>query len=88
LLSSADWMPRNLYRRVEVLFPVEAKALREQIRHEVIEPALADNAGAYEMDVDGRYTQRRPADGEAARSAQDHVLERVLRRTLHMVTTG
>jgi polyphosphate kinase len=88
LLSSADWMPRNLHRRVEVLFPVEAKALREQIRHEVIEPALADNAYAYEMDVDGRYTRRRPVEGEAPRSAQDHVLDRVQRRTLHMVTTG
>ena len=36
-LSSADWMPRNLHRRVEIMFPVEAPALREQIRAQPIE---------------------------------------------------
>jgi polyphosphate kinase len=87
-LSSADWMPRNLYRRVEVLFPVEAKALREQIRQEVIEPMMADNDQAYEMDVNGEYTRRSAGAGQAPHGAQSEVLDRVLRRTMHMVTTG
>jgi polyphosphate kinase len=87
-LSSADWMPRNLYRRVEVLFPVESPALREQIRHEVLEPALADNAHAYEMDVEGCYARRVPKEGEAVRSAQTDVLDRVLQRTLQAIATG
>jgi polyphosphate kinase len=77
-LSSADWMPRNLHRRVEVLFPVEAPALREQLRREVIEPALLDTAFAYDMQADGTYERRRPQDGEAARGAQLEVLERTL----------
>ena len=80
-LSSADWMPRNLLRRVEVLFPVDAPALREQMRREVIEPALADTAHAYDMHADGTYTRRVPSDGVPARGAQLEALERVLRRT-------
>ncbi|HVU53176.1 MAG TPA: polyphosphate kinase 1, partial [Polyangia bacterium] len=77
-LSSADWMPRNLHRRVEVLFPVEAPALREQLRREVIEPALADTAFAYDMHADGTYARRVPGEGVPPRGAQHLVLERTL----------
>jgi polyphosphate kinase len=77
-LSSADWMPRNLHRRVEVLFPIEAESLREQIRREVIEPALLDNARAYDMNAEGEYHQRVAPPGEPVRSAQQLVLDRVL----------
>lgn len=77
-LSSADWMPRNLLRRVEVLFPVEAPALREQLRREVIEPALADTASAYEMRPDGTYARRSPAPGTEANEAQAMALERTV----------
>jgi len=81
LLSSADWMPRNLHRRVEVMFPVQSEALRQQIRQEVLEPVLADNAHAYDMGPDGEYLRRTPAESEPARGAQAEVLERVIRRT-------
>jgi len=77
-LSSADWMPRNLHRRVEVMFPVEAPTLREQLRREVIEPALADTAFAYDMRADGTYVRRVPAEGVPARGAQSEALERTL----------
>ena len=77
-LSSADWMPRNLDRRVEVMFPVEAPALREQLRREVVEPALADSAFAYDMAADGSYARRVPAAGQAPRAAQVEVLERTV----------
>jgi polyphosphate kinase len=77
-LSSADWMPRNLHRRVEVLFPVEGPALRKQLRREVIESALLDTAFAYDMKADGTYERRQARDGEAARGAQLEVLERTL----------
>jgi polyphosphate kinase len=76
-LSSADWMPRNFQRRVEVLFPVESERLREQIRSEVIEPALGDTAGAYQMGADGVYTRRTPPPSEPPRLAQVETLERV-----------
>src|SRR5204863_3816047 len=81
-LSSADWMPRNLDRRVEVMFPVEAERLREQIRLEVIGPALRDNVSAYDMDASGAYTRRSPAPDEPPRSAQSEVLAQVQRRAL------
>ena len=77
-MSSADWMPRNLIRRVEVMFPVEAPALREQVRHEVIEPALADTAYAYDMHADGSYARRTPAPDVEPRAAQVIVLERTV----------
>ncbi len=84
-LSSADWMPRNLHRRVEILFPVESPALREQIRQEVLEPALTDNAFAYDMDAEGAYTRRTSPDGEPPRGAQSEVFDRLVRRTLQVV---
>lgn len=91
-LSSADWMPRNLYRRVEVMFPVLSEKLREQIRHEVVEPALLDNTRAYQMNADGEYERRRPdahhEAGAGPRSAQDDVLDRVLRRNIQAVAVG
>jgi polyphosphate kinase len=80
-LSSADWMPRNLLRRVEVMFPVEAPALREQLRLEVVEPALGDTAFAYEMAADGSYARRVPAAGATPRAAQADVLERTVGQT-------
>ncbi len=84
-LSSADWMPRNLHRRVEIMFPVESPALREQIRQEVLGPALADNAFAYDMNAEGAYTRRVPQAGEPPRGAQLEVFEGVVRRTLQVV---
>ena len=42
-LGSADWMPRNLYERVEVLIPIRIDVLRERVRHEILEAYLADN---------------------------------------------
>jgi polyphosphate kinase len=79
-LSSADWMPRNLHRRVEVMFPVEDPALREQLRREVIEPAVRDTAFAYDMQPDGAYARRQPRPGEPSRGAQIEALERTLGR--------
>jgi polyphosphate kinase len=54
-LASADWMPRNFDRRVEVLFPIESGRLRERIRREVIAPAMAHEGRAYVMDANGVY---------------------------------
>ena len=84
-LSSADWMPRNLYRRVELMFPVEDRALRARIHREVIEPSLADNTRARDLLPDGTYLRRRPAPGEPVRDAQLAVLEPLLRTPLRAV---
>jgi polyphosphate kinase len=85
-LSSADWMPRNLYRRVEVMFPILSEKLREQIRSEVVLPVMRDNSRAYEMSPDGQYHRRQPDPADksiVARSAQNEVLDTVLRRAVH-----
>jgi polyphosphate kinase len=84
-LSSADWMPRNLYRRVELMFPVEDKELRARIHREVIDPSLADNTRARDLRADGTYVRRRPAPGEPVRDAQLMVLEPLLRQPLRAV---
>ena len=51
----------------------------------MVEPALADNAFAYDMDADGVYTRRVPPDGEPPRGAQLEVFDGVVRRTLQVV---
>jgi polyphosphate kinase len=69
-LSSADWMPRNLDRRVEVLFPVTSEALRARIRNECVSPLELDNHRVYEMQADGGYRRRVPSESEAPFDAQ------------------
>lgn len=76
-ISSADWMPRNFYSRVETCFPIEEKALRERIIHEVFELAFADTSGSWELQPDGEYQRVRPAPGEEPRSAQRTLLKQL-----------
>jgi polyphosphate kinase len=54
-LGSADWMPRNLYERVEVLFPIKDPMLKQRIRGEILEAYLADTAQARILQPDGTY---------------------------------
>ena len=69
-LSSADWMPRNLIRRVEVAFPVEDPVLRKEIIDEVFPAFLSDRVKARELQADGTYVRLHPAEGEKASQAQ------------------
>ncbi len=59
-LSSADWMGRNLYRRVEVAFPVRDRRLKARVLSEGIAVHLRDNVMAWTMDAEGHYARRRP----------------------------
>ena len=54
-LGSADWMPRNLHERVEVLFPLKSPLLRDRVVHEILAAYLADNVKARFLQKDGRY---------------------------------
>ena len=65
-LSSADWMPRNLYRRVETMFPVECEPLRRRLIDEIIPAFLRDNVKARVLMADGSYV-RKPVAGERFR---------------------
>src|SRR5271170_6126927 len=80
-LGSADWMPRNLYERVEVIFPVKDEFLRERIRQEILEAYLADNLKSRLLQKDGSYVRvwkaqgkRKPPSGKAGFSAQDFMI--------------
>jgi len=54
-LGSADWMPRNLHERVEVLFPLKSPLLRDRVVHEILAALLADNVKTRFLQKDGRY---------------------------------
>jgi polyphosphate kinase len=66
-LGSADWLPRNLFRRIEVVFPMEDGVLRERIISEILKITLADNTRARELSSDGSY-HRIEKQGKAHRS--------------------
>lgn len=72
-LASADWMGRNLLRRVEVAFPVRDRKLKKRVLAEAIQEHLRDNAFAWVMDSEGRYTRRKPRG--KARISQRRLLE-------------
>src|SRR5262249_42289564 len=56
-LSSADWMPRNFIRRIEVMFPVEAPDLRARLLNEVLGTQLQDTVKARRLTENGTYTR-------------------------------
>jgi polyphosphate kinase len=74
LLGSADLMPRNLDRRVEILFPVRDPRWVRYLKDEVLDVYLRDNLKARRMLPDGRYERVPAAKGEAPFSAQAHLL--------------
>jgi polyphosphate kinase len=84
-ISSADWMPRNFYRRVELMVAVSDEKAREKIRQEVFEPQRLDNSRARDLASDGAYGRRHPPAGEPARDAQQILLEKLQRRGLRAV---
>jgi polyphosphate kinase len=75
LLGSADLMPRNLDRRVEVIFPIESPGLRRRILTEIIEVHLRDTQQASRLLPDGRYEVVLPAAGEEPFSSQTWLME-------------
>ena len=68
-------MPRNLYERVEVLFPLKDEQLRERICKEILPAYLADNQKARVLGADGQYTAVRPAKGSKRFSVQEHLMK-------------
>ena len=74
-ISSADWMPRNFFRRVEVMVPIEAPALVKRILQEIVPVYLADNTRARAMDAAGIFHLPHPVQGEAAVRCQQVFME-------------
>ena len=74
-LSSADWMPRNFVRRVEVAFPIETPALRDNIINEVLPRFLHDRVKSRELQPNGSYRRLKPEGLEPRSQAQWHFRE-------------
>ena len=77
-LGSADLMPRNLHRRVEVVFPVLDPELRRQILQQIVPAYLADNTKARSLGPDGLYTRCARAEGAPRHRVQEEFLRRYL----------
>src|SRR5881398_1935762 len=75
-LSSADWMPRNFFRRVELAFPVEQPSLRDEIIDEVLPKFVHDRVKARELQPDGSYRRLKPEGKEPREQAQLQFRER------------
>jgi len=73
-IGSADWMARNLDRRVEAVTPIEDPDLAKQLKA-MLDIFLTDNRQAWDLQSDGRYVQRRPSDSSPEKSAQNILME-------------
>jgi len=73
-VGSADLMPRNLNRRVELMFPIEDSELKRRIRDEILAEYLADNVKARRMQPDGLYRRASRSDGQRASNSQEILL--------------
>jgi polyphosphate kinase len=69
-IGSADWMPRNLFRRIETVFPIEDGNVRERIVSEVLGVSLADTVKARFLGPDGVYRRALPVNGHPPRRSQ------------------
>ena len=74
--SSADWMDRNFFRRVEVCFPVLSENLKARVISD-LDLCLSDNCQAWELGADGDYRLRRPSPGDEPLSAQGRLLRQL-----------
>jgi polyphosphate kinase len=76
ILGSADLMPRNLNRRVEILFPVQDAGIRGRLRDEILPTYLSDNMKTRVLGADGAWTHLWPGDGEEPLNAQEWFVAR------------
>ena len=79
-IGSADWMSRNLSRRVEAIAPIEDPAIVQELQ-EILGVLLADNRHGWDLLPNGKYIQRQPDQPEQAQSAQQRFMEMALAST-------
>lgn len=73
-LSSADWMTRNIHRRVETMFPVLDKSIKKRIMREIFETYFADNCQSWQLEPDGTYTKTPIGRGHKRFAAQEALM--------------
>jgi len=81
-VGSADWMPRNLFRRIEVVFPIEDGILCDRVIREILGVALADNTKARFLGADGIYRRAKIANGEKLRRSQVEFIQLATPKTV------
>lgn len=74
-VSSADWMPRNLFRRVELMFPIEDADAKRRILDEILPTSFADTSRAWRMQPTGKYARVTPEGGATPMRAQERFIE-------------
>jgi polyphosphate kinase len=79
-IGSADWMTRNLSRRVEAVAPIEETQIAKELE-EILGIMLSDNRQAWELQPDGSYIQRQPGDNDREQNSQQILMEMALRGT-------
>ncbi len=79
-LSSADWMPRNFFRRIEVMFPIEDAKLKARVIEEILPIALADNVKARVLQADGTYVRATPPESGAPGAVRSQLVFQNLAR--------
>ena len=74
-VSSADWMPRNFFRRIEVAFPIEDGRIADRLISEILLTSFADNTKAHELQSDGRYRRVKAAKEDGTRRSQKEFMQ-------------
>jgi polyphosphate kinase len=72
--GSADWMPRNFFRRIEVIYPIHEPELRNWVAKEMFPIELQDNENARELHANGAYTPVERAEGQPSFSAHTYFM--------------
>lgn len=85
-MGSADWMPRNLDRRVEIIFPIEDPKIKEEVKH-ILQVQLEDNVKAHILQTDGSY-EKIDKRGKVLMDSQEYFCEEALERAVMKVEPG
>jgi polyphosphate kinase len=85
-IGSADWMDRNLSRRVEVVFPIEQPELKQRLIREILTTSLADNLKSRELQPEGSYRRVVPEPGQLKVRSQERFLEIALQTANRRIT--
>jgi polyphosphate kinase len=83
-IGSADWMDRNLIRRVEVVFPIEVPELKKRLIEEILYTSLNDNVKARQLLPDGSYRRVQPEPGQPRLRSQERFLDLAAQNTLRL----